>query len=54
MLKNNTVMKGNNMSKIGSMLLVCATLALSACSATNGTDGSSARTVAAEPTMNKM
>jgi len=47
-------MKGNNMSKIGSMLLVCATLALSACATVNGTDGSAARTVTAEPTMNKM
>ncbi|MDB2455418.1 hypothetical protein N9W76_04655 [Planktomarina temperata] len=42
------------MSKIGSMILVCATLVLSACSANNGVDSGAARTVAAEPTMNKM
>ena len=50
-------MKGNNMSKIGSVLLVCATLVLSACSTINdayGSAGSAARTVTAEPTMNKM
>ena len=47
-------MKGNNMSKMGSMLLVCANLALSACATVNDTDGGAARTVAAETTMNKM
>jgi len=47
-------MKGNNMSKIGSVLLVCATLVLSACSAYNDAGSSAVRTVAAEPTMNKM